>query len=341
MTSPSAVDLFCGAGGLTRGLEQGGLDVRLGLDSAPSALRSYEANFRHGALNADTRDLDAGTILSQADLESVDVLAGGPPCQGFSIQRVGPDQDPRNNLILDFFRLVRELRPRVFIMENVPGLLGSRGNALLHEGIPYAEECGFIVDVLLVDALAFGTPQRRSRALILGRLPDTKPLDLRAPEHPYPRTVWEAIGDLPEPPESPDAYRQDQLHRRSRLSPLNLERMRHIPPGGGFEDLPEHLRAACHRAGAERIGHRQVYGRLDPASPSVTITARFDSFTRGRFAHPYQHRNITLREGARLQGFPDAHTFLGNREEVAAQIGNAVPPPMAYAIGLAVTRSLA
>ena len=119
------------------------------------------------------------------------------------------------------------------------------------------------------------------------------------------------------------------------MSDLNLQRLRLIPPGGGFEDLPVAMRVNAHKNGAERIGHRNVYGRLAPDRPAGTITARFDSFTRGKFAHPFEDRNITLREGARLQTFDDDFVFLGTREEIAALIGNAIPPLLAKAIGLA------
>jgi DNA (cytosine-5)-methyltransferase 1 len=132
----------------------------------------------------------------------------------------------------------------------------------------------------------------------------------------------------------------DALHRRIRLSAKNLERLSLIPPGGGFEDLPIEMRVDCHKSGAARIGHRSVYGRLAPDRPAATITARFDSFTRGRFGHPWEERNITLREGARLQGFPDSHSFYGTQEEIAAQIGNAVPPTLAYVFGKALKEFL-
>ena len=145
-------------------------------------------------------------------------------------------------------------------------------------------------------------------------------------------TVQVAIGDLP-PPARNDELPVDPLHRQTRLSQTNLERLKLIPPGGGMENLPVEMRVNCHKAGAKKIGHRFVYGRLSPNAPAGTITARFDSFTRGKFAHPFEHRNITLREGARLQTFPDNFAFVGNQEDIACQIGNAVPPNLAEAIG--------
>ncbi len=150
----------------------------------------------------------------------------------------------------------------------------------------------------------------------------------------------DAIGDLPSPAARNAANAADPLHRETKLSDLNLRRLRLIPPGGGMQDLPVAMRVRCHKKGADAIGHRYVYGRLAPDRPANTITARFDSFTRGRFAHPFAHRNITLREGARLQTFPDQFRFCGNQEEIAAQIGNAVPPLLAQAIGIAAIQSL-
>jgi DNA (cytosine-5)-methyltransferase 1 len=125
-----------------------------------------------------------------------------------------------------------------------------------------------------------------------------------------------------------------------KLSQRNVERLRHIPPGGGFENLPVELRVDCHKGGADKIGHRNVYGRLSPDQPANTITARFDSFTRGKFAHPFEDRNITLREGARLQTFDDGFTFEGSQEDIAAQIGNAVPPRLSTVIGKALMENL-
>src|SRR5262249_30219412 len=152
--------------------------------------------------------------------------------------------------------------------------------------------------------------------------------------------VRTALAGLPEPPADGSAPDGPAHHRRTRLSALNRERLRHVPPGGGMQDIPPHLRVRCHRDGPVRIGHRYVYGRLHPDEPAATLTARFDSFTRGKFAHPWADRNLTLREGARLQTFPDDFVFEGNQEEIAAQIGNAVPPLLAEALGAALWRAL-
>lgn len=331
----TAVDLFCGAGGFTRGLLAAGLEVVLGVDNWERASDVYSANFDHPFLGTDVETLTGEDVLSAAEVDTVHLVVGGPPCQGFSVQRIGDDSDPRNNLVLEFGRLAVELRPEFVVMENVVGLTGRRGQSLLSSLLRILEDGGYTIDVVTVDAANFGVPQRRRRVLVLGRRAGA-PRPCLSPESGGPPTVWDAIGDLQEPPADPRKDHGDPLHRGSRLSELNRLRLSHVPPGGGFQDIPMELRAPCHRRGAGKIGHRQVYGRMHPDEPAPTITARFDSFTRGQFAHPFSDRNITLREGARLQGFPDDHKFVGTREEVAALIGNALPPPLARAIGEAI-----
>ncbi len=339
----TAIDLFAGAGGFSLGLRAAGFRILGAADNWTPAMASYRTNF----LDHPIVDVDLGAVngrkLTRAlgvAVGDVDLVVGGPPCQGFSIQRIGPDQDARNHLILCFAEHVSTLRPRMFIMENVAGLLGRRGRELVHAFEARLRKAGYAITRSVVDAQDYGVPQRRKRVVFCGWLP-TVPPPLWPPRSGRARsTVRDAIGDLPPPPKDPTAETQDPLHRRSRLSDLNLERLRHIPPGGGFEDLPVALRVDCHKAGAARIGHRNVYGRLHADAPAATITARFDSFTRGQFAHPTEHRNITLREGARLQTFPDDFKFTGSREDIAVQIGNAVPPLLAEVLARAARASL-
>jgi DNA (cytosine-5)-methyltransferase 1 len=181
-------------------------------------------------------------------------------------------------------------------------------------------------------------PQERIRVFYFGTDKTTPSLEFPKPTFSPKefRTVRQALEGLPSPPMDHTPCTGDLLHRRTRLSAKNLRRLGLIPPGGGFENLPVELRADCHKIGAKKIGHRYVYGRLDPARPAGTITARFDSFTRGKFAHPFENRNITLREGARLQTFPDEFKFVGTQEQIASLIGNAVPPLLAEIIGRAI-----
>ncbi len=342
----SAVDLFAGAGGMSLGLQRAGFRLLLAADFWATACSTYQRNFpNHECIHADLGKLDPAGLAEYGLVPgALDLVAGGPPCQGFSIQRIGADSDPRNSLVFRFCDYIEWLRPRMFVMENVPGLLGKRGRDVASRFEVRMKEAGYGVSSSIMDAAGYGVPQRRRRVVFVGWRVDAKVPAFRLPkpcfsDHEY-KTVREAIGDLPSPALDYSPHPSDPLHRRMRISKLNERRIRLIPPGGGFEDLPIELRVRCHKAGAERIGHRNVYGRLHPDKPAATITARFDSFTRGKFAHPYEHRNISLREGARLQTFPDSFEFIGNQEEIAAQIGNAVPPLFAEVLGIAIAQHL-
>lgn len=337
-----ALDLFCGAGGLSRGLVDAGFRVAGAVDAWAPAVRSYRENFPdHPCMQADVAGLDAAALERLGLPGTVDLVAGGPPCQGFSIQRIGDDHDERNDLVLAFGRVVAAARARAFIMENVRGLLGARGRPTLGRFLKLMAGHGYEVECRVLDAAEFGVPQTRQRVFVIGKRQDVRGrLAFPMPMPGSAKTVGEALADLPSPPDDFSPPPDDPLHRRTRLSELNRRRIELVPPGGGFEDLPPELRVDCHKAGAQRIGHRAVYGRLHPDRPAGTITARFDSFTRGRFGHHAEPRNLTLREGARLQGFPDDHVFLGTQEEIAALIGNAIPPPVARAVADAMRRTL-
>lgn len=331
---PTAVDLFSGAGGMSLGLEKAGFQVRAAFDNWGPAVETYNSNFQHKAYLRDVGGLSIDDLIATTGLGvgELDLLAGGPPCQGFSVQRIGDDTDPRNDLVLEFARIAAAYQPKMFLMENVPGLLGKRGRPTLAQFEKVTTEAGYSVSVWQITAADYGVAQNRRRILVVGSREDVP-----QPSQPsglvVVTTVDDAFRGLPpaSAPGTKDA--PDPLHVQSKLSELNLQRLMHIPPGGGFEDLPVELRANCHKNGASKIGHRAVYGRLSGDRPAGVITARFDSFTRGRFAHPREHRNITLREGARLQSFPDEFVFKGNREEVAALIGNSVPPLVSRGVG--------
>jgi DNA (cytosine-5)-methyltransferase 1 len=337
----TAVDLFSGAGGMSLGLQSAGFEVVFAVDNWQPAIVSYSRNFRHHIHALNVAELTGVQLarLTGVPIGELDLLAGGPPCQGFSIQRIGGDVDERNDLVLHYARLVSEYRPRLFLMENVPGLLGKRGSAIMRRFEEIVSQAGYNMLVTKIDAADFGVAQNRRRILVYGWRKGERAI-LQPVANAATRTVREALNGLP--PASPPGTKNpsDSMHVESRLSDLNRERLRHIPQGGGFEDLPVELRVNCHKNGASVIGHRSVYGRLHYDRPAGVITARFDSFTRGRFAHPSEDRNITLREGARLQSFPDDFEFVGNREDVAAQIGNAIPPQVARIVGQALLRHL-
>ncbi len=239
-------------------------------------------------------------------------------------------------LVLRYLEWLEELRPRSFLIENVPAIRSVRGRHIIAEVEKKATDLGYDLHAAVLDAADYGVPQRRKRAILIG-LPKGSPYDWPSPVG-YVRTVKDAIGDLPSPPE--DGRPHDTMpnhYREARMSSLNVERIQHVPPGGGREYLPPHLQLRCHANGHR---HLDTYGRLAWDEPSVTITARFDSFTRGRFGHPVEDRSLTLREGARLQTFPDSFVFLGNREQGARLIGNAVPPLLAMKLGESIAKAL-
>lgn len=337
---PKVIDLFCGAGGLSLGLSQAGFEVVYALDNDPDSIATYSANLGNHAHCSDVAQTTRASIEQQnVSTDSIDLVAGGPPCQGFSVQRRGANKDPRNLLVLEYLRLVLEIRPSFFLMENVAGLLSVRGQPFMEQFRAECVDHGYELLVQKLNASHFGVPQNRVRAFLVGRNLEktSQPFLLPDPIERYitsPTTVRKAIESL-----ASKSSEEVPNHKGDRLSPINLARIRSIKAGQGRDSLPPDLQLPCHKKGN---GHRHLdtYGRMAWDEPAPTITARFDSFSRGRFGHPELDRSITLREGARLQSFPDDFEFLGNKVSVARQIGNAVPPLLGEALGQAILRSI-
>jgi DNA (cytosine-5)-methyltransferase 1 len=338
--SYSCIDSFSGAGGLSLGLTKAGFDLLLSFDSDAHCIATLNLNKKHlphTSKQADIKELVGGKLLRESGLapEDLFLLAGGPPCQGFSVQRVGEDCDLRNMLVSFYFQLVNELRPAYFLMENVPGIVGKRGRTLFNREIEKISTSGYVAHWQVLDAQDFGVPQRRRRVFLVGERTDG---NVAAFEFPSPTTrkkltVRDVIGLLPPPPLDGSDHPEIKHHRSDRLSDLNKRRLAALPPGKGRDHLPLELLADCHKRSSDIIGHRNVYGRMPWDDVAPTITARFDSFTRGLFGHPEQLRSISLREAALLQTFPKDFIFSGTKVEIARQIGNAVPPKLAEVIG--------
>jgi DNA (cytosine-5)-methyltransferase 1 len=334
----TCVDSFSGAGGLSLGLSNAGFEILLSFDIDKLCIDTIRSNpkyFKHPALCEDIKNMLDGRLLETIGLKRNELflLAGGPPCQGFSVQRIGEDADSRNELVLLYSELIDEVRPLFFIMENVSGIQGKRGKAILSEAIQKMDSIGYRVHKKLIDAKDYGVPQRRKRIILVGERADVganysfpDPSDTR-------KTVRDAIEFLPKPPEDGGPHPDYPLHRRDRLSEKNLQRIKTLRQGQGRDYLPKELLADCHKIDSAIIGHRNVYGRMAWDEVAPTITARFDSFTRGQFGHPEQMRSISLCEGALLQTFPLDFAFKGSKIEIARQIGNAVPPRLAEALG--------
>lgn len=314
----------------------------LSFDNDPKCVETFQLNrryFRHPAVCEDVGNMLDGALLRRLGLARGELflLAGGPPCQGFSVQRIGPDEDDRNTLVEKFILLVGEVLPLYFLMENVPGIAGKRGRALLAKALRMAAGFGYYIHQATLDAQDFGVPQRRRRVFVVGERIDNGFPTFRFPSPSTPAgsrvTVRQAIGHLPPPPADGSDHPRIPHHRADRLSEMNKRRLRALKPGQGREYLPKQLLAACHLVDPSVIGHRNVYGRMSWDDVAPTITARFDSFTRGQFGHPEQLRTISLREGALLQTFPIDFVFSGSKVDIARQIGNAVPPLLAETLG--------
>jgi DNA (cytosine-5)-methyltransferase 1 len=341
----TAVDLFCGAGGMTAGLSKAGFDIIGAVDYWKPAIRTYCQNFNYPAILADIRAISDKEFRSFLGLSSrqVDLLVGGPPCQGFSTRRDDGYKDDRTELIFEFARRVKSLHPRMFLMECKTGILNRQNKELKAHLEAMFLNSGYTVRSQIVNAAEYGVPQIRKRLFYYGWLKgEVHEFSFPHPDHGPEsfRTVEDTIGDLPSLSIDWTASSNVPQHYLIRTLEVNLERLRHIPPGGGVEDLPDYLKPTHYQYSRYKSGHHGAYGRLHPDRPSAAIIDGFDSFTRGRFGHPYENRNITLREGARLQTFPDKFLFEGSQREVTALIGNATPPLLSEKIAYAIAGHL-
>jgi DNA (cytosine-5)-methyltransferase 1 len=331
MGSASVIDCFCGAGGLSLGFKNVGFQLIYSFDNDKASVETYKHNIDSHAWIEDVKYVSKLSIEDKigASLENLEGIIGGPPCQGFSVQRRGSNEDPRNQLVNEFVRLALEIKPRFFLMENVQGLLSTRGLPYFNALNEKCSKAGYYMHTGKLNALDFGVPQNRKRVFVLGELVKGGLTRFSLPSPPVHKkvpTVRDAIFDLMRKTEE-----DVPNHRADKLSPINLRRIRSIKQGQGRDSLPPDLQLKTHLKNTKHR-HLDVYGRMSWDAPSPTITARFDSFSRGRFGHPQLDRTITLREGARLQSFPDDFVFEGTKVEVARQIGNAVPPLLATAL---------
>ncbi|MDH2420630.1 DNA cytosine methyltransferase [Cobetia amphilecti] len=343
IANPTSIESFCGAGGMALGLKAAGFNTSLSFDLDSAAIKTYQHSIGKEAILADATKISSNEILDLSGLKKgeVTLFSGGPPCQGYSKQRKGAHflDDPRNRLITNYVRFVKELEPQAFILENVAIFGQKRGREQLKE----------LADVLynynlypeFYNTADYGLAQKRERFILVGILRDYSATFVKPLPHKCKRTVGEVIGDLPEPPEDFSVHPDYFNHQRARVTKANIERFSHVPQGGGWQDIPFELRLPCHqKADPSKGGWPDVYGRLRWDGQCPTITGGFDSFSRGRYGHPIYDRPLTPREAARLQGFPDSIHFQGTRQEVRYQIGNAVPPPLAKEIGEQVARVL-
>jgi DNA (cytosine-5)-methyltransferase 1 len=323
MKKLTAIDLFSGCGGLTLGLKLAGFSVKAAVENDPLAVRTYKANHRRVRVCAgDIRAVKARTLMKELGMKpgDLDLLAGCPPCQGFSVLRTrnGAKQrrDIRNGLIQDMLRFIRAFRPKTIMMENVPGL-GEHW--LFHNFCRALRKFGYRVHWDVKDASRFRVPQRRKRLILLAG----RALDIPfAEESTRLCTVKQTIGRLSKPGRSYDALHNLPENRTAKT----LKLIKAIPKDGGSRsDLPHRLQLECHK---RSDGFKDIYGRMAWGKPAPTITGGCFNPSKGRFLHPEANRAITLREAALLQTFPKKYRFPTDvsKEQVALMIGNALPP---------------
>jgi len=380
------IDLFAGAGGLSEGLTEAGFHSLFANEIVPAYAQTYARNHVGAKVSiADVRDLDADAVREELGLEkgALDLIAGGPPCQGFSINApVRSTSDKRNHLFKEFLRFVEAFVPKAVLIENVPGLVSFEHGETLHAILQALAELGYGADVRILGAAYYGVPQMRWRTIIIGvrgaELPSSA---FPAPVYHAPirpnftttfngkslvsmptsvteakfTTVYEAIGDLPvlacgerghtvkEYACEPFCDYQKSMrrgatgvfnHESPRLAKINVERMKHIKPGGNWTDLPFELLPKGMQK-ARRSDHTKRYGRVTKDGLASTILTKCDPHW-GAYIHYEQDRSFTVREAARIQSFPDHFIFGGTIAEQFAQVGNAVPPLLAKAVGISI-----
>jgi DNA (cytosine-5)-methyltransferase 1 len=337
----SAVDLFCGAGGLTHGLLQAGIKVEAGIDIDKQAEYAFVTN------NPETKYLawDVGrkkypSIEKLFAKGKYRLLAGCAPCQPFSKLTQAISNHQCWDLLKNFARFIDRIQPELITMENVPEL-AERGQEVFDHFVDTLERLDYYVDWKIVKCEEYGVPQFRRRLVLLAsKLSELKVPDGRYRSEKKWKTVRTTIGDLP-PLESGEEHPRDRLHVASRLSEINLRRIRATrPDGGNRREWPEDLVLECHKRETGDRYH-SIYGRMWWDKPSPTMTTLCTGIGNGRFGHPEQHRSITLREAALLQSFPRSYQFWPrgtklNRGAVSRMIGNAVPPRLAKALGRAI-----
>jgi DNA (cytosine-5)-methyltransferase 1 len=370
MNNISMIDLFCGTGGFSHGFEM--LDQRFKLvyaiDNNREAAATAKANHPDCRVDVnDIRDVSPAEISKVLNSETVDLIIGGPPCQGFSSLRPNRStnvNDDRNDLFRYFAKFVNFFRPQCFVLENVVGLVTHNGGSTLSSMCQTFSDLGYSSDWRILNAACFGVPQKRERFILIGsRI--SKHIVFPNPTHffegkvighvdksrlllgdkkcPPALTVNEAIGDLPQlnSGESSGVYTMQpqnsyqRLARRNQRS-LTLHQASHHSQkmldvikhaGDSISCIPKHLITS---------GFSSCYSRLNGNDPATTITVKFQSPASSKCIHPWQDRTITPREAARIQSFPDSYIFCGSLTQIASQIGNAVPP----LLGMAVAKSI-
>ena len=340
MTKPfTAIDLFSGAGGLHIGFDKLDFDIKLCIDNNELVEKTHKRNFPNiPFLKKDIRDVTIEEIKKYISDANVDLILGGPPCQGFSTigKRASSDEqkrtkhDPRNELVIEYARLINEISPMFIVMENVKGILTKDKGKYLENVLNSLMKNGYEVDFKLLNMADYGVPQQRERVIILGNKIGM-PITFPEPDHSeknHDKLSWvscgpcledlEGLGDIPE-------FNHVALKHTSKI----IERYKLIPQGGRLpeKDLPPEL---------YRKNFGNTYKRLHPQRPALTMVPGNDAFP----IHPNLHRSLTVREAARIQTFADSFIFMGNRRQQGHQVGNAVPPLFSEKLAVVIKKQL-
>ena len=357
LSSISAVDLFCGIGGLTHGLLQSGIRVNAGIDIDKTCRYAFEQNNEAQFIAEDIRDISSLALERQFTRDTIKLLVGCAPCQPFSSHTrkyKKRNKDPQWGLLAEFQRLVEGIKPEIIAVENVPSL---HKQDVFTAFVSKLHELNYNVRPTMVYCPDYGIPQTRRRLVLLASLlgditlvsktharshhvsasSPTRDSSMQRQEALKPlQTVHAAIGDLPEIGDG-QISREDPLHRTRFLSSLNKERIRQSKPGGTWLDWDDSLRAPCHQKESGQ-SYKSVYARMSWDEPAPTITTQFYNFGTGRFGHPEQDRALSLREGALLQTFPKSYELIDPSLSISFQrlgthIGNALPVQLGTVIG--------
>lgn len=376
-----SVDLFAGAGGLSCGLKQSGFTPLLANELVPQYAETYQLNHQETqVIVGDVRQICEVNIKKLIGVKEgeIDLVAGGPPCQGFSINApIRTLDDERNHLFKDFLRVVSSLKPKAVLIENVPGIVSLGKGTVVQQIYAELEAMGYKVGHKILFAGHYGIPQMRFRTVFIGirkykgeisfpepefsakavaNFAGAKELCISIPPLFYQNlkhqvSVWDALSDLPEIENrqtvSPERYATEPqndyqkylrtnsenltAHYCARIADINLERLKYIPQGGSWRDIPHSLLPDGLKR-ARRSDHTKRYGRLHPDALCSTVLTKCDPHW-GSFFHPTQDRVISVREAARIQSFQDSYIFSGSITQQYEQVGNAVPPLLGKAIG--------
>ena len=358
----NCIELFAGAGGLGTGFEKSGFNIVAANDIWEPAGKTYKENHpKVKYLVEDIAKINGDELLKDTKYtkEDIDVIIGGPPCQGFSTLGKRFIDDPRNKLFKEYVRIVNDIRPKFFVMENVSGILSMEKGKVLKSIIKSFKDIGYKLKYKLLNAAEYGVPQQRERVIFIGTRLD---IEIRYPEKSHSLsgekgykkalTLWDAISDLPQSNseeiinyiDEPKNNYQKLMRKNSNIitnhkPPTHNEKakkmMSYIPTGMSaweVKDMPKELKPTS--------GYGNTYARLNPYEPGMTITRNFVCISSSRCIHPYLNRGLTAREAARVQSYPDSYIFKGSKTDIHIQIGNSVPPILAEKIANTVKEML-